>query len=1234
MSSFLAAEIHGPKLTYLSKIKTVLNQTIQRNPNTEALVSLHQSSQSLNLSGPDYLSPNPPTGQQQQQRLSWTYQQLCNNAETLSARLTALGLKKGSSITVISNACAEWALFFWAAVLFLDCPFSPIDPRIVTRGNDTLQMLGDIGPSVVVVMDWETAGRLEKVAQPELRTAGIKVVLGNSLGERGVSQRIPGWISLLELWKGSGDIETSSNKEAVPGKAFDDTVIISFTSGTTSFQKACPQSSDNLMAPMLAFQKMRNLSPTDRLVQHQPPFAAMAVFMSLTFWVSGATIVYPSARFNITTSIDAIESERCTYMIAVPTMIKALAMQQSTKKKDLSSLRIIEVSGAMTYPEIINLCLSSRKLQCKAVGCGWGMTEAPAALFSGLYEKEIDETEKSISVGRPIPGSIVRICALDSRKPLRRGEEGELHVGGVTVIRGYLNGELANDVFYSDDGIRWIATGDMAKIDDSGAVHILGRYKDIIVRGGHNIAPARIERCLDRIVGVESQVVGVADEYAGDIPIAVVKLSGLAAETPKETFKTLQALALEELGTAYAPQMFLDLKADLQREDFPSTLSGKLRKGELAGIVKEFVKQRYQKIPQLSKSTEDTLASIWSEVSGLNSDSIDRKVSIFRYVDSITTMRFSSAVRKKLQKTLSVDDVIRHPSIEDQAKILNSRSALSSEVIQQRMGPPTVEDMVHCAGQTSKAERTQQLATPLLQRLGLTWDEDVEDVFPAPDTSHIYLQRRRPQTWNQRSIFIAHNVSHDRLVEAWKATTQRHAMFRTIVVGYNDGETPIPQDGHGFHNSHQLFIVIRANDRLWNCSLRAGFEVNDPEELWSTFLNEWGDSTTGPLIRVAFAHIRNNNISAFILVGNHAAYDNLSVDRLLEDLSTALDHNLTAEDMLQAPGHTPFKRFADLYHIHRTSPSALEAVAFHVNRLRGIGKSRSSLWPPQRAPGFFKGTDVGWTMEDGSPGDPGRRIPLDDDPSNRHGLDGLTHTAPARHLAEMRKEYGVLPHVILKAAVALFNTSRTSSHTALFANLEASRTWPFVGDWTTAESREELPNPLDIAGPMFQVVLNRIDVPNRAETAIGFLRRVQEEQALLSRYSQAPLFEIQRSLGQDDAEMMCQAMTRQGYNWAPGIQSAAFEREAVNKPKTIVKFQRQAYDDICLAWTCGLWDADTFYVNASYDDCQISKAEALQAMQEVLCAGVWLADPQNANRTIDECVFERLELGKLIKSLE
>jgi aryl carrier-like protein len=721
------------------------------------------------------------------------------------------------------------------------------------------------------------------------------------------------------------------------------------------------------------------------------------------------------------------------------------------------------------------------------------------------------------------------------------------------------------------------------------------------------------------IDSIQVQVVGVHDDVAGEIPVAVIKLSNEMANH-QDVLWRLREVAAKELGLTEQPFAYLTLD-DLGLTSFPYTLSGKIKKGKLSEIVQEHLKNRTTHSSPITGnvSTADDLVQLWATVSGVTASTIDPKASVFTFADSITMMRLSSSVKKQLHKDLSVDDITKHPSIDEQAVLLDGRQVRTSiEPLTARLGPPTTSEMAHCQESDAKAADTKKVALDMLRKLSLSWSDDVEDVFPAPDTSYIYLNRQRPQTWNQRVIYLAPKVNVEALTRAWEAVLVHHSMFRTVAIPVK------PELAGGSH----LFVVLRPSPNFWNCSIVTGLEVETPEDLRGAFLNEWADTLSGPLVRVAFASIKNPESSAFILVGNHAAYDNLSMDLLIEDLKTALEHKLTKNNILYAPGHVPFKRFADSYFTYRSSEEAMEAATFHANRLRGIGNAKDSLWPKPRAPGFFKGQDDGWTHPDGTPGDALLRTPLDP-PHDRHGLDGLTRTAPVNTLRAMKEQYGIMPHVILKVAVALFNMRQTGTYTAMFANVEAGRKWP------SSSTEEDLPNPLGIAGPMFQVVLNRITVQGQMEKVLDVLKRAQDEQALLTQHSQAPLFKIASSLPSSDKEVFFDALARQGYNWAPGIQSGPKSSEKA-KEETLYKFNRQALDDIGLAWTCGLWNPETFYVNGSYDDCQLGKEEVNVFVGQVLAAGVWLADPQNAQRRVDECVFDakNARVSGLIQSLE
>lgn len=706
---------------------------------------------------------------------------------------------------------------------------------------------------------------------------------------------------------------------------------------------------------------------------------------------------------------------------------------------------------------------------------------------------------------------------------------------------------------------------------------------------------------------------------AGEIPVAIVKLEGQAAEDPKATILLLQQLALRELGPKLAPVDYVDLQRDLHMETYPTSTSGKVKKAFLRDKVLEFLgrKNYLREEAQLHTiSTEDILSELWSQVSGVASENMDRNASVFNFVDSITTMRFSGGVRKRLEKDISVQDIVQNPTIQKQAHLLDYRGTIAANFVAKRIEPPTAEDMAHCHGDEAVAAQTRDLAATFLKKLGLNWEKDVEDVIPAPDTLTTYLHCNRPQAWNQRVVFIVRNTTHDELVRSWKATLSHHPIMRSLAISYQEPET-------------KLLLTLRDNEAWWSCSTFQDRIVSDPEELQHILIDEWADPETGPLIKVAFATINSNpKDAALVFIGNHGVFDSISINLFFEDLGTSIKNKLSPENTGKALGHTAFKDYADTYYLHRGGSAAMEAVTFHASRLKGVGAFKSALWPQQQAPGWFKGTDSGWKDADGKPGDSAKRKPLDSEDTGRFGLHGLTRTVNVPGLPALREKHGIPPHVILKAAVTLFNVHRTGSSTALFANLEAARHWPFTADW--ASENQHLPNPLNITGPTFELVVNRIEVSDKHEPVLTFLQRIHKDQTELSSNAHFPLRELLNSpsLTTEDIAVIQETMKRQIWNWLAGTQTQSQQKistappsstnENINsRPVSLEIFTRAAYGDVGIAWTCGLWDNETLYLNASYDDCQLSKDEVFKAMGEVLSVAAWLVQSTEFSRVGD-----------------
>lgn len=163
--------------------------------------------------------------------------------------------------------------------------------------------------------------------------------------------------------------------------------------------------------------------------------------------------------------------------------------------KGVRSLRRIMFGGTVISPETLAAAADPNRVGVKEVSAGFGMSEVLPVFGTGP-EKPLKIQDGIVGSDTIVTGARVRICEPESRKILRRGEVGELHLGGSSVIGGYMYGD--NKVFYDDESGHWIATGDQAKMDVDGTIYIMGRYKDIIIRGGENLSPALIEGCLEK----------------------------------------------------------------------------------------------------------------------------------------------------------------------------------------------------------------------------------------------------------------------------------------------------------------------------------------------------------------------------------------------------------------------------------------------------------------------------------------------------------------------------------------------------------------------------------------------------------------------------------------------------------------------------------------------------------------------------------------------------------------
>ena len=384
------------------------------------------------------------------------------------------------------------------------------------------------------------------------------------------------WITSGELnYKPINDTLEHISEEALRKREekvqFDDPVNIQYTSGTTGNPKGVTLSHHNILNNAYFIGIRMNYSHVDRVCIPVPFYHCFGMVIgNLACTVHGATMVIPNDSFDPVKTLETVERERCTSLYGVPTMFIAELQEMEQKTYDLSSLRTGVMAGSLCPPEIMKKV--KEQMNMHEITICYGMTEtSPVSTQTKIgvpFEKQI------YSVGTIHDHLEIKIIDPETKATLKRGESGELCTRGYSVMLKYWNSPDATHQVLDEQ--RWMHTGDLAMMDEEGYLHISGRIKDLIIRGGENISPKEIEDFLYTYKGVmDAQVIGVPSEKYGEEIMAWIK--------PKEgvtiTEEEIRDFCKDRIAHYKIPKYWKFVS------EFSMTISGKIRKVEMREIA-------------------------------------------------------------------------------------------------------------------------------------------------------------------------------------------------------------------------------------------------------------------------------------------------------------------------------------------------------------------------------------------------------------------------------------------------------------------------------------------------------------------------------------------------------------------------------------------------------------------------------------------------------------------------
>jgi fatty-acyl-CoA synthase len=550
----MALELYDERLSYVhgasdvpligATIGDLFDRVAAQVPDNEAVVSRHQG-------------------------VRYTYRELREQCDTLARGLLALGIEKGERVGIWAPNWAEWVVAQFAtpkigAILVNINPayrVHELEYALNQSGCSTLMIAPPFKTSRYAELLCNLCPELEACEPGGLRAERVPALRSViAFGD----QQVPGsyhWSDVLAM------SERVSREDLVGRQAaqhFDDPINIQYTSGTTGFPKGATLSHHSILNNGFFIGERMELTPADRIAIPVPFYHCFGMVLgNLAAVTHGATMVIPAEVFDPELTLETVQAERCTALYGVPTMFIAELNHPRFAEFDLSTLRTGIMAGSPCPIEVMRQVTS--RMHMEDVTICYGMTETSPVSFQ---TETADPLEKRVAtVGRVHPHVECKIIDPETGAVLPRGETGELLSRGYIVMLGYWSNPQATAEAI-DEG-RWMHTGDLAVMDDKGYVNIVGRVKDMIIRGGENVYPREVEEFLYQHPDIQDvQVIGVPDERYGEQVMACIILKPGANCSENE----LREFCREQISYYKIPHYWRFV------DSYPMTITGKVQK--------------------------------------------------------------------------------------------------------------------------------------------------------------------------------------------------------------------------------------------------------------------------------------------------------------------------------------------------------------------------------------------------------------------------------------------------------------------------------------------------------------------------------------------------------------------------------------------------------------------------------------------------------------------------------